>query len=584
MIGLRLSPSRPRRRPRDLALAADEAAPLSTLLPLGLQHAAMALGLSAYVLALAKNANLGIEETRTLLAVTIITMAFGTALQAWGGRIGSGALIVHIPAPLLVTQAAPILSETGPGGMTVVTIACALVALVVAPLTARLRGLFPPIVVGLVVLIGGISLVQGAFTHAAGLGPDMAPDGDSLVMAAVTLGLVVGLSIWGGQRLKLFSLLIGILGGVLTALVLGRLSGGETLASVPAVALPTIVAPVFDVPAGALIAVAFAALLVQIDAIGSFILMDRMDDADWRRPDMKQAGRGILAAGIGDFLGGLLGGMATATSSANIGLCHASRATSRYAGLVTAGLLLIIALLPQVTMALTLIPTPVIGAIELYSSAFLIAAGIDLVASRQLDTRGVFIIGLSLVGGVAVMLMPGMAAHAPASLHHLVGSGFIVTGALAIVLNQLFRLGIRQSGRQDIPADAPGAALEVTDFIERMGGAWAARRDVVRRAGQAAIEAVEAIETAGQGRRVTAVAGRFDELNFDIELRHSGPPLPLPDTALPDLSDVLDGGDEAIDGAIAKVSSVLVHRLADRTKCGTDPADGGSFMRLHFDH
>lgn len=585
MSRLRLPPSRPRRRPQELSLSADEGAPLSTLLPLGLQHAAMALGLSAYVLALAKGADFGIEETRTLLAVSIITMALGTGLQAWGGRIGSGALIVHIPAPLMVTQAAPILSVTGPGGMTMLSIACALVALLVAPLTSRLRGLFPPIVAGLVVLIGGISLVQGAFTHAAGLGADLAPDGESLAIAGVTLGLIIGLSIWGSRRLKLFSLLIGILGGVLTALALGRLSGGEALASVPVIALPTIVAPVFDVPAAALVAVAFAALLVQIDAIGSFILMDRMDDADWRRPDMKQAGRGILAAGIGDFFGGLLGGMATATSSANIGLCHASRATSRYAGLVAAGLLLVIAFLPQVTMALTLIPTPVIGAIELYSAAFLIAAGIDLVASRQLDTRGVFIIGLSLVGGVAVLLMPGIAAHAPPSLHPLVGSGFIVTGALAIVLNQVFRLGIRQSETQAITAPEPAVSHQVTDFIERMGGTWAARRDVVRRAAQAAVEAVEAIAAAGGGRRVTAISGRFDELNLDIDLWHDGPPLPLSDTAPPDLAAVLDGADDgAIDDAIANISHVLVLRLADRLRCGADPAGGRSFLRLHFDH
>lgn len=185
MSRLRLPPSRPRRRPQELSLAADESAPPSTLLPLGLQHAAMALGLSAYVLALAKGADFGIEETRTLLAVSIIAMALGTGLQAWGGRIGSGALIVHIPAPLMVTQAAPILSVTGPGGMTMLSIACALVALLVAPLTSRLRGLFPPIVAGLVVLIGGISLVQGAFAHAAGLGADLAPDGESLAVAAI---------------------------------------------------------------------------------------------------------------------------------------------------------------------------------------------------------------------------------------------------------------------------------------------------------------------------------------------------------------------------------------------------------------
>lgn len=579
----RLPPSRPRRRPQDLSVAADECPPLGTLLPLGLQHAAMALGLSTYVLALAKGAGLGIEDTRALLAVSIITMALCTAFHAWGGRIGSGALVVHIPTAILMPQAIPVIAEVGRGGMVPITVTGAVVALLVSPLTPKLRTLFPPIVAGLVILIGGISLVQNAFIHAVGLDADLQIHGKSALIAVVTLGFIVGLSIWGSRRLKLFSLLIGIGGGVLTALALGETAGAEALASVPAVAIPALVSPVFGVPIGVLVAIAFISVLVQIDTIGTVVLMDRMDDADWRRPDMRQAGRGIQAAGLGDLLGGLLGGMGSATSSANVGLCHASRATSRYAGLLAAGLLIVVAFLPQVTMALTLIPTPVIGAIEVYSAAFLIAAGFDLVASRQLDTRSIFTIGLSLVCGLAVILMPAMTSQVPPGLHHLVGSGFIVTGILAIVLNLVFRIGIRQSETMAINAQGATVAIQVTDFIERQGGLWAARRDVVRRAAQAAVEAVEAIGTAGHGRRVEAISGHFDELNLVIELRHSGPPLPLAKVETPDLAGILDRDDDDLDATIAHVSSVLVMRLADGLKWGLLP-DGGAFLRLHFEH
>lgn len=580
-----LPSSRPRRRPQELSYSADERPATPTLLALGFQHAAMALGLSAYVLVAAKGAGLNIDDTRSLLAVSIIGMAFATALQAWGGRLGVGALIVHIPSPFVLPLAIPILAGAGVGGMVVITLVSGVVALVVSRFANHLRSLFPPIVTGLVVLMGGLSMVKAAFVHTMGVDQNLTIDGDSVAISVVTFGLIVALSIWGGRRAKLFALLLGIGAGVIVSLMLGRLTGGEALLTVPAVAVPTPIAPVFDVPLGAIIGVAFIAVLAQIDSIGSFILMDKMDDADWRRPDMRQAARGIQANGLSDVLCGLIGSMTNGSSSANIGLCHASRATTRYAGLATAGILLIIAFLPQVTLALTLIPTPVIGAIEFYAAAFLIASGIDLVASRQLDTRGVFIIGISLVVGVALMMMPGVADGVPALLHPLVGSGFIMTGVLAIVLNLLFRLGIRKTQVQEIDTDGPATTVQVTDFIERVGGAWAARRDVVRRAALAAVEVVEAIDLDGDGRRVTAVIGSFDELNLNIELRHTGAPLPLEPAATMDLSSLLDGEDDkAIDVAIANMSQVLIQRLADRMKCGIDPAAHTAFLRLHFNH
>ncbi len=585
MIALKMPPSRPRRRPHELSFSADERPPHATTLMLAFQHAVMALGLLAYTLVLARYANLSVDQTRNLLAVTIITMAIGTALQAWGGKTGSGSLMIHMPSVFMVPLAGPILAVTGPGGMVTMTVVSAVATLAIAPLLPRLRGLFPPIVAGLVVLIGGMSLVSEAVEHSWSLDHDFVIDVPSLVMSSITLSLIVGLSVWGNRRLKLMALLIGIVAGVVAAFVMGRLDGGAVLLSAPPVAMPDLVVPVFDIPISLLVGLAFIAILTQIDTVGSLILLDKMDDADWRRPDMKQASRGVLGAGIADLVGGLLGSMPTATSSANIGLCHASAVTSRTVGLATAGILLLIAFLPQATLALTLIPTPVIGAIELYAAAFLMAAGIDLIASRELDTRGIFIVGISLLGGVTVLLMPGLAEQAHPALRHLVGSGFIVTGVIAIVLNLIFRLGIRRQLAITLAADGPPVPIQITDFIEEAGGSWAARRDVVRRAALAAVEAAEAIAQAGGDRHVTGIGGSFDELNLDIELVHTGAPMPVGDVAAADLASLLDGDDDsAIDAAMSSISSTLLRRLADKlsSRPGTKP--GTSVLRLHFEH
>jgi len=585
MIALKMPPSRPRRRPHELSFSADEKPPLATAITLGFQHAVMALGLLAYTLALARYANLSVDQTRNLLAVTIIAMAIGTALQAWGGRLGSGSLMIHMPSVFMVPLAGPILAVTGPGGMVTMTVVSAVATLAIAPLLPRLRGLFPPIVAGLVVLIGGMSLVGEAVEHSWSLGEDFVIDGPSLIMSSITLALIVGLSVWGNRRLKLLALLIGVVAGVAAAFFMGRLEGGAVLMSAAPVAMPDLVRPVVDIPVGLLLGLAFIAILTQIDTVGSLILLDRMDDADWRRPDMKQASRGVLGAGIADLIGGVLGSMPTATSSANIGLCHASAVTSRTVGLATAAILMLVAFLPQATLALTLIPTPVIGAIELYAAAFLMAAGIDLIASRELDTRGIFIVGISLLGGVTVLLMPGLAERAHPALRHLVGSGFIVTGVIAIVLNLVFRLGIRRQLAIKLAAGGPPVSIQITDFIEEAGGSWAARRDVVRRAALAAVEAAEAIDQAGGDRRVIGIGGSFDELNLDIELVHSGAPMPVGDVAVADLESLLDGDDDsAIDAAMSSISGTLLRRLADRLSSRAGPEPGTSILRLHFEH
>ncbi|MBZ9938356.1 purine/pyrimidine permease [Mesorhizobium sp. BR1-1-16] len=585
MIALKMPPSRPRRRPHELSFSADEKPPIATAITLGFQHAVMALGLLAYTLALARYANLSVDQTRNLLAVTIIAMAIGTALQAWGGRLGSGSLMIHMPSVFMVPLAGPILAVTGPGGMVTMTVVSAVATLAIAPLLPRLRGLFPPIVAGLVVLIGGMSLVGEAVEHSWSLGHDFVIDIPSLIMSSITLALIVGLSVWGNRRLKLLALLIGVVAGVAAAFFMGRLEGGAVLMSAAPVAMPELVTPVVDIPVGLLLGLAFIAILTQIDTVGSLILLDRMDDADWRRPDMKQASRGVLGAGIADLIGGVLGSMPTATSSANIGLCHASAVTSRTVGLATAAILMLVAFLPQATLALTLIPTPVIGAIELYAAAFLMAAGIDLIASRELDTRGIFIVGISLLGGVTVLLMPGLAERAHPALRHLVGSGFIVTGVIAIVLNLVFRLGIRRQLAIKLAADGPPVSIQITDFIEEAGGSWAARRDVVRRAALAAVEAAEAIDQAGGDRHVIGIGGSFDELNLDIELVHSGAPMPVGDVAVADLESLLDGDDDsAIDAAMSSISGTLLRRLADRLSSRAGPEPGTSILRLHFEH
>ena len=573
-----------RRRSPELIYSAAELPARSQLLTLGLQHAAAALTLITYVIAAATIARLPIEQTQAMVAATALCMALCTALQAWGGRLGGGLMLVHIPNPLMVALVAAVVSRYGPGGLVTTTLLSGLCALAVSQLLPRLRTLFPPPVAGVVICISGLTLSSSALTHAFGLHPESGIDQADMLISSLTLGGVVACSVWGSRVLKLLGMLLGLAAGVGTAAALGKLAVLDGIAQASWFALPTLHMPVFQLDPGLALAIAMIAVLTQLDTLGTAVLMQKMEDADWHRADLKSVGGAIRANALGDILSSALSPYPTATSSANVALCHISRSTSRYVGLMTALVLAVVALIPKATLALTLIPVPVIGAIELYVSAYLVVGGIELIAQRALDSRGIFMVGLSLTIGLGMVLLPAIAEQVPAALQFMMGSGMVVAGALAIGLNLLFRLGTSSQAGLVLAQAATSPATAITDFVDTQGAAWGARRDVIARAALATLEAREAIDSAGSGRKVVALNGSFDEYNLDIDLLHEGPPLPLAvRQGATDLARLLDDEDDAaLDQAIANVSVVLLRNLADRITVGTRGRQ--SFLRLHFDH
>lgn len=570
----------PRRRPPDLVYAAGERPPAGTLLVLGAQHAATAMAFIAYVLVTAHAAGLDAWGTQSMVATTLLGMAAATALQAWGGRWGSGALLVHMPNPFMIAFVSSLVAAHGPGAMASVGLVSGVVALAMAPLVRRMRALFPPPVVGMVICMGGIALVAGSARNALGLAEGQWNiDGASALVAGVTLCGIVALSVWGG-RLRLMALLLAMAAGVAVAALVDRLGDTQVLHGAPLLALPRLHAPVFSLNLGMMVAVALVAVLTQLDMLGSVIMMDKMDDADWKRANMQAVAGGIRASGLSDLAMGLAGSFPTGICSANIALAYATRTTARAVGLATAALLALVAFLPQVTLALTLIPPPVLGAVGLYAAGFLMVSGMELAASRALDSRMIFALGLSLCAGLALLQMPQLARQAPPSLHFVL-DGFVLAGILVIVLNRLLRIGTSQRAERALQADSARLHADITDFVETQGAAWGARRTVVQRAALAALEAAEAV--AAQGREVTGLRGSFDEFNLDLELLHTGAPLALSAApAAPASMDLLDSDDSALDAALANVSGLLLRHLADRVATGADA--GQAVLRLHFEH
>lgn len=583
----KLLPATAAKRPADLLYSSDEKVPGLALGGLAFQHMATALALIAYVLASAKIGGLDPGTTRSLVTATIIGMAITTFLQSWGKPFGARALIVHMPDPLLVVIVGLATAEYGLGALVLLGLVNGGIAIGAGYIIPRLRAVFPPSVAGIVICVAGLSLIEPALRHTTAMDGSGTIDVLDTLIGLVTLAIIMVLSIWGNQRAKLLALLTGLAAGIVMTALLSEIEGVEQLAHTPIFGLPSLHMPAFHIDPGVLFAVGLLSLMTQLDTFGSVVLMQKMNDADWRRADMSLAGSGMRANGLGNMIASWLGAFPNAVSSANIALAHISRSTSRWVGLMTAALLLLAAFLPQISLALTLIPTSVIGAVELYAAAYLIVSGIELIASRAMDARGIFLVGLSFIAGVGTMFLPGLAEQAPVALQFVAKNGIIVAGLTAIILNLLFQLGTSKRVKLQIdPATDPATQTrQVVDFVENHGAGWSARREVVRRAAMAALEAAEALQ-ASADRQLQSIQGSFDEFNLDLELTHSGAPLQLGKQNAPNHASLLDFDDadfeEALNRAMAGLPSVLLARMADRVSTGTNGKN--AYLRLHFDH
>jgi xanthine/uracil permease len=564
----RLRPGPPRRRvkPDDVLYGIDERPPLGTLIAIAAQHVLLALMLAIYAVLAARGVGLDPAGTAAFTAACLFGLGIGTALYGLRTGLTPGLPLINIPNPATLATYIAVAGLHGLEATAGAFVVANLAILLLSGALPRLRAYLPPEVIGVVVLMLGVSLVPYAARASAGMdsGGPFAPL--AVAVALVTLAGIVWPAVWGSRRLRILAVLIGTAAGIVAALATGQLdlAAAERVAELPLLAPPF---PGLDLgwprlePA-AIVPVFLIEVLAATRQVANTLTLDRLGDAKWRRADMRLVTRSVRTLALGNVLLASMGLITGGSAAANVGLAHASGVLSRQVALVAGAMLAALAFVPAVSTLIVLAPGPVIGGILIYTAAFMIVAGMDLILSRMLNTKRSFVVGISLVVGLSLYMVPEMTASAPRWSLTIVNSGLTVAALAAILLNMTFRIGVRRSATTRLdPAEGLGP---IADFLERCGRDWGARREVIQRAAAALGEAVQLIETAAPGAP-PELAVRFDEVTLVCTLRYRGPPLPLRAAEL-DVAALLDADDARLDADLRQISALLVARLADRTQ------------------
>lgn len=544
--------ARTRTRPANLLYDVDEWPPPARLLLLGVQYAvfdAIYLVLVAIILG-----HTGASAATRVSAMGIACVAAAVALILQvlpRGPVGSGYLA---PPVFSATYLGPSVLAAELGGIPLVcgmTLFAGLVEVLIGVAFRRLRIIMTPVLSGLTVFVVGLQL------GIVGIGETLDVVGERLpgyqphvAVAFGTLAIAVGLSIWGRGTWRLIGTMVGLAAGMLGAAAIGLLRPAS-LAAVGHAGWLALPHPIASLTFNFALAPAFiaAAVAAAMRTAGVVTTCQRLNDAAWKRPNLGNIRKGVLADGLGTLISGALGAPGMSTAPSLVGVSSVSGATSRAIGFAAAILLLIVALSPKLASFVLVVPHEVAGAILVYTSSFMIAGGMGIMLSRGSDTRTVYVIGIATLFALSHKIYPGYYNDLPQALHSISGSSLALGLAAAIILTLLFRIGARQSLRITFGSGAEESPDATLDAVRAKGEEWKIEAEVWQSALGQVAELLRYIRRTSERPLAGCLRIRHDSQELGIDILYAGNRLaPLPDPGLaqnPRQAEVIDNEESA---------------------------------------
>jgi xanthine permease XanP len=564
-----------RKKPVSVIYGLDDYPPPPIILFNGIQHVGLIAINLVYPVLIFRAVDTPVEIVSNLLGTGMLVLAVATFLQVYRiGPIGTGYMC---PATFTATYFAPSLLAAKLGGLPLVfgmTIFAGLLEVFVAPLLNRLRAIFPPEISGVIIVMIGLSAGLAALRSL--LGPTAAPVSlTEWAVAGFTLAMMAAFNVWGPGIIRMLCALLGLAVGYLAAGVAGLF--GNTLAAVSDaswVGVPTGAGMHWSFNVEMIAPFAIAAIAAAMKAAGTITVCQRINDANWVRPDMRSVTGGVLADGISTVLAGVAGAVGTNTSTPAVGLSAATGVTSRVVALAVGGLFMAMGFFPKLRALLAVMPRAVILPALLFTITFIIVNGLQILTSRLLDVRRTLVIGLSLVAGVAVEVFPRIPAMMPPAIRPIIGSSLVFATVIALALNLLFRIGVRKTAT--LTFERGGLDHQkISDFFAAQTAAWGARPDVATRATYGAMQLVDVVAEEFWTDGPLAIEASFDEFNLDVRVSYHGPAPVFPDQR--------PSNDQIRSEEGAKLlAGFMLRRNADRVRA--DSKDGIARVHFHFDH
>lgn len=402
----------------------------------GLQHVlVMFTAMIAAPLVIGQLLNLSPELRTTMITGVMLGCGIGTIISAigvfWvGARLPLllGAYTVYIGPVVAIAKSTSLAAATSAmliGG---------LVLFALSPLLGKLRPLFPPVVVGTLLVVTSVTLIRIAVTIAAGINTSYAGQPITIFLALGSLLLIIAINRLTRGFVRALSVFLALVILYLVSIPLG-LANFSLVANAPWFRLPAILpygGLAWPDTAG-LITVIVYHLIAAVYTMSITLALCSMLKIEGTERRVRGA---VAADGLGSAIAALFGGVPLISYDQNVGAISLTGVGSRFVVAVAGAILVMMALLPKIGALIAIVPPFVLGGMLIFMFGMIGAVGVGILAESLRKQRDLLLFAASLGLSVAVdFAPPALFASLPESVRLLAADGIVVGTIVAVGLN-----------------------------------------------------------------------------------------------------------------------------------------------------
>ncbi|MBU2909119.1 nucleobase:cation symporter-2 family protein [Vibrio splendidus] len=433
---------------------------------LALQHMLASIG-GIVAVPLIVGASIGLPNTEIVSLINAALLASGivTVAQCLGfGPVGIRLPVVMGSSFAFLGVAISIGNEGGVAAIMGSALIGSFVVIGASFYMDKVRKLFPTVVSGVVVTLIGLTILPVAMNW-VGDSPantEQFATLPKLFLALISLGIVVGVSVYCKGAVAASAIVIGLAGGYIVALSLGMVDL-EQISSAAWVGGPEPFKYGFTFSASAIISMSLVYIVVIAEATGDFMALGNNCQTQVSGKDLK---RGLLGDGLGSTLSSILTAMPLASFSQNVGIVGITGVASRYVVAATGGLLILGGLFPKLAAIAVTIPKPVLGGVGFVMFGMIAYAGIRMLIKAADTKRNALVICVGLASGLAVTFEPRLLQHLPHDLANFLHSGITTGTIMTVLLNLVLPKSSRAEEQEALAESQAQVELEMKEQAE----------------------------------------------------------------------------------------------------------------------
>ena len=434
--------------------------------PLGLQHVlAMFTSNLAPVLILIGVLQLDAQMSAGMVQCAMFVSGLTTFVQLYPIKIGkiqigAGLPIVMGTSFAFVPTAKTVGAQFGLAGVLGGAALGSLVEVIMGIFYKPLKKLFPPLVVGSVLITIGVHLLDVGVDYFAGGAALKGVDAKAIAEATaqgldpntvvrqfgsienISLGFLVFVVIIALQRFgkgmwKISAILIGLIVGYIAAIFMGKVNFQPVFdAPILGLPVPLLMPWNFKFPPEAVLSFATVYIVSGLETIGNSngITIAGFD----REATGEETSGAILADALGSTCAVLFNALPNTAFGQNAGIVAMTKVVNKWCIAMGAFMLMGAAFVPKIGMVFNVMPASVLGGAVITVFSMILINGIKMIAKAGFSERNVIILGVTFGIGLGLGSHPEALSGLPSALQFIFKDTVACVCIVSILCNVIF--------------------------------------------------------------------------------------------------------------------------------------------------